>query len=249
LEKPGGTNRFAGYFFRDAAEQSHAHISQKGSSMSDPIKFVRNHSDHSTDNGFQFEFYCDRCGSGYRSRFQNSVTSAVSGILDTASNIFGGIFGSAAHVGDRVRSASWQRDRDNAFEKAVDEILPQFAQCPHCSAWVCRDSCWNTERGLCKNCSPDLAVEMSAAQSSRTREAIWDNAEVAEEDQGKIAAKEFAAPVKASCPNCEAPLAENVKFCPDCGTRIDAQRHCTNCGAKLQQKAKFCADCGEKVSS
>lgn len=25
------------------------------------IQFTRNHSDHSTDRGYQFEFFCDRC--------------------------------------------------------------------------------------------------------------------------------------------------------------------------------------------
>ena len=29
------------------------------------IRFTRNHTDHSTDKGFQFEFFCDRCGNGF----------------------------------------------------------------------------------------------------------------------------------------------------------------------------------------
>lgn len=50
--------------------------------MSDKIEFVRNYSDLSTNQGFQFEFYCDRCGSGFRTRFNPSVTGRVSGLLD-----------------------------------------------------------------------------------------------------------------------------------------------------------------------
>jgi len=34
------------------------------------IKFTRNHNDLSTDQGFQFESFCDRCGSGYQSTCQ-----------------------------------------------------------------------------------------------------------------------------------------------------------------------------------
>jgi len=34
------------------------------------IQFTHNHSDHSTDRGFQFEFFCDKCGNGYTTRFQ-----------------------------------------------------------------------------------------------------------------------------------------------------------------------------------
>jgi len=33
------------------------------------IQFTRNHTDHSTDKGYQFEFCCDRCGNGYKSEF------------------------------------------------------------------------------------------------------------------------------------------------------------------------------------
>ena len=36
--------------------------------------FTRNHNDLSTEAGFQFEFYCDCCGNGYKSTFQNSTT-------------------------------------------------------------------------------------------------------------------------------------------------------------------------------
>ena len=35
--------------------------------------FTRNYSDHSNDQGFQFEFHCDKCGNGYRSTFHAST--------------------------------------------------------------------------------------------------------------------------------------------------------------------------------
>ena len=34
------------------------------------IQFTKNHSDHSTDKGYQFEFFCDRCGTGFMTRLQ-----------------------------------------------------------------------------------------------------------------------------------------------------------------------------------
>ncbi len=215
--------------------------------MSDTIRFVRNYSDLSTGQGFQFEFFCDRCGTGHRTRFQQSMTSAVSGILDTASGLFGGIFGSAARVGDRVRDAAWEKAHDGAFEKAVEEVTPEFIQCPHCNAWVCRDRCWSEKKGLCKNCSPDLGVEMAAAQASKSREEIWAHAAMAEEDK-KLGTEVWREGIRATCPKCNAPLAQNVKFCPECGERLQAA-HCTNCGAKLVPGAKFCGDCGEKTGA
>ena len=215
--------------------------------MADRIEFVNNYNDLSTDRGFQFEFVCDRCGSGYRTRFKPSVTGAVSGVLESASNIFGGFLSSVANVGEQVRSASWQKSHDDAFEEATDEIRPEFIQCPRCQSWVCREKCWNTKKGLCKNCAPDLGVEMSAAQSSRSVEEIWAHAAMAEEDK-KLSTENWRENIVATCPKCETPLASNAKFCPNCGEPLKPKDKCPKCGSKLLPNAKFCADCGEKVS-
>jgi membrane protease subunit (stomatin/prohibitin family) len=214
--------------------------------MGDPIRFVRNHHDHSTDKGFQFEFICDRCQSGFRTRFQATLSGTVSGILDTAGGLLGGLFGSAARVSDTMRSASYRSDHDKAFEKAVEEIMPEFVLCPRCSHWVCRAACWSEKRGLCKDCAPDLGVEMAAAQADKSREEIWRHAKMAEEDK-HLTEADWRQGVRAACPKCEKPLASNTKFCPECGERIQSAKHCTQCGAKLQPAAKFCPECGTKT--
>jgi membrane protease subunit (stomatin/prohibitin family) len=214
--------------------------------MSENIEFVSNYNDHSTDKGFQFEFVCNRCNTGYRTPFKASVTGVVSSALGAANSIFGGILGNAADVSERVRSASWQKAHDEAFEDAIKELKPQFVQCPRCSVWVCRKSCWNTKRGLCKNCAPDLGVEMSAAQASRSVEEIWAHAAMAEEDK-KLGKENWRETVRATCPKCEAPLAVNAKFCPECGTKLKSAEKCAKCGSKLTPGAKFCPECGEKT--
>jgi len=214
--------------------------------MSDKIAFTRNYNDQSTDRGFQFEFVCDRCGTGYRDRFQPFAAGTVSSALNTASNLFGGIFSSAANVGESVRSAAWEKAHDEAFVKAMEELKPDFAQCPRCSSWVCRKSCWNTQRGLCKNCAPDMGVEMAAAQASRTVEEIWAHSKMAEGDREMLKEESWREGVRATCPQCNAPLDGKPKFCPECGAAISAEKFCTGCGAKLKPGAKFCADCGAK---
>lgn len=216
--------------------------------MASEIEFTSNYSDLSTDRGFQFEFTCDRCGRGFRTRFQTWATGAVSGVLDTAGSLLGGIFSSAADVGERVRSASWQKAHDEAFDAAVRQVLPLFVQCPRCSAWVCRENCWNNKRGLCKDCAPDLGVEMSAAQASRSVEEVWAHAAMAEEDK-HLAAEDWRETIRATCPNCEAPLAVNARFCPECGAELKAKMECSECGATLPPGAKFCPECGAPVSS
>ncbi|NLW44073.1 MAG: zinc ribbon domain-containing protein [Syntrophomonadaceae bacterium] len=214
--------------------------------MGERIEFTRNYSDLSTSKGFQFEFYCDRCGSGFRTRFKPSVSGTLSEVLDTAGSLFGGIFGSAANVGERVRSATWEKAHDEAFLEAMRELKPDFIQCPRCSSWVCRKSCWNVKKGLCKQCAPDLGVEMAAAQASRSVEEVWAHAAMSEEDK-KLAAGNWRENIRASCPQCEAPMPSNAKFCPECGAQLKAKTECPNCGEKFTPGAKFCPECGHKL--
>ena len=214
--------------------------------MAERIEFTRNYSDLCTTKGFQFEFYCDRCGSGYRTRFKPSVTGTVAGVLESAGSLLGGIFNSAADIGERVRSASWEKAHDEAFVEATQELKPDFVQCPRCSSWVCRKSCWNNNKGLCKECAPDLGVEMSAAQASRSVEEVWAHAAMAEEDK-KLAKENWRETIRASCPKCEAPLAANAKFCPECGEQLKTKTFCPGCGAQQKPGSKFCAECGEKL--
>lgn len=214
--------------------------------MGKEIEFTSNYSDLSTNQGFQFEFTCARCGTGFRTEFKNWKTDTISSALDTASSLFGGVFGAAAEVGEKVRSAAWQKAHDEAILAAVTEIKPHFRQCPRCSSWVCIKSCWNQKRGLCKECAPDLGVEMSAAQASRSVEEVWSHAVMANEDK-KLAQENWRETIVASCPKCGEPLAVNAKFCPNCGQRLKVSDQCPKCGAKLQPNAKFCAECGTKV--
>jgi len=214
--------------------------------MSDRIEFTRNYSDLSTDRGFQFEFFCDHCGNGVRTEFKTSTTGLVSEALDTAGGVLGGILGRAAEIGDRVHSAAWQKARDHAFQEAVKEIMPEFFQCPRCNSWVCRERCVNEKRGLCNGCAPDLGVEMSAAQASRSVEEVWAHAAMAGEDK-HLGKETWRETIRAACPKCEHPLETDAKFCPNCGAKLRAAEQCAKCGAKLTPDAKFCAECGEKV--
>lgn len=212
--------------------------------MAEHIEFVSNYQDLCTQQGFQFEFYCDRCQSGLRTEFKPYAAGKIASALDTASSIFGGFVNSMANIGNRVRDAAWEKAHDAAFRESVNELKPHFIQCPRCSKWVCRKSCWNEKRGLCKECAPDLGVEMSAAQASRSVEEVWAHAAMAEEDKN-LGKKNWRETIRASCPNCEAPLATNAKFCPECGAKLKAKEKC-DCGATLTPGAKFCPDCGAK---
>lgn len=214
--------------------------------MAESIEFARNYNDLSTTRGFQFEFYCDRCGGAFRTEFQPSVTGIASEVLGAASSLFGGLFGGAADASNRAQSATHERSHDEAFRKAVKEVMPEFIQCPRCVQWVCRKKCWNNDKGICKHCAPDLGVEMSAAQASRSVEEVWAHAAMAEKDK-KLSAENWRETIRASCPKCETPLSANLKFCPNCGESLKAPTHCPKCKAELAAGAKFCGECGTKV--
>src|SRR3972149_569979 len=91
------------------------------SKVPESIEFTRNYSDLSTEQGFQFEFCCDRCSSGFRNRFQPFALGTVSNALEAAGSLFGGIFDHAANPGERAPSATWEKAHDDAFERAAAE--------------------------------------------------------------------------------------------------------------------------------
>lgn len=214
--------------------------------MADYIEFTRNYSDLSTGQGFQWEFHCERCNNGYRSKFQASATGIMTGVLDTASSLLGGIFSRASDLSGRVQSATWERAHDKAFAEAAQEVREFFVQCPNCNAWVCRERCWNEERGLCHNCAPDIAVRVASAQA----ETISQQAEekVRERDYNVSQYVEGSDDKRAACSKCGASLTPGVKFCAECGTRVEQKRYCIECGAEIADKAKFCPECGSQQS-
>src|SRR5262249_23030416 len=125
--------------------------------MAGMVFFTDNYQDRSTRDGYQFEFYCERCGNGYSSSFHRSL----SGFGD----LLGGEIGQkAAEVG---WDSQWLTDgtrgvgRDKALAAAVDEVKQYFKQCHRCGQWVCGQVCWNNERGLCTTCAPKLDQEVA----------------------------------------------------------------------------------------
>lgn len=204
------------------------------------IQFTRNYRDLSTDAGFQFEFFCDRCGNGYQTEFQSSTLGTMTNALDTASSLLGGIFGSAANAARNVRSATWEKAHDNAFTVSVEDAKPHFHKCKRCGHWVDGD-CWNNQRTLCKDCAPDLQEEMSSIQ---VQAAIRDAQEKAD-TVDYVSADKFKQTIVAACPHCGATVGSG-KFCPECGKPLSAEKFCKNCGAKMEAGTKFCAECGTK---
>jgi hypothetical protein len=200
--------------------------------------FTNNYSDLSDGNGYQFEFRCDICGSGYRSEFERSNLGTASNLLSGASNLIGGLWG-ASSAANTAQGLTDRGARDAALKKAADEIMPKFKQCPRDHYWV-DDRCWNEERGLCINDAPKLAAEMeaerAAVQVNQMREAMQKTTQFL----GDLSTR------NTMCASCGKPVG-SAKFCPSCGTPV-AMSKCTNCGTDLAAGAKFCGSCGTPVA-
>jgi hypothetical protein len=199
--------------------------------------FTGNYSDLSDENGYQFEFRCDRCGSGYRSEFVRSNAGTAASLLGGASNFMGGLWGAS----NAARSAKDFMDRgarDEALEKAANEIMPLFTRCPACNSWV-DETCFNKQRNLCTGCAPNLVAEMERERSS---------VEIDQMRQAMRAETVFSGDLSARrtvCPSCDKPVGSE-KFCANCGARLGTA-HCTQCGAELATDARFCGICGAKA--
>lgn len=206
------------------------------------IRFTENYDDLSTDRGYQFKFYCDKCGNGYLSSFQTSVTNMAGGLLQAAGHIFGGFLSQAGNSAYDVQRAVGGKAHDSALRAAVEEVKPHFHQCKRCGKWVCPEVCWNARRGLCLNCAPDVEQEMAAAQAQATKDQIWQKTSEIDYTE-KL---DLKTEVSAYCPECGAKT-QGAKFCPDCGFKLRAKNECPKCGFECELGTKFCAECGGKM--
>ena len=200
--------------------------------------FTSNYQDLSTNQGYQFEFRCDICGSGYRSQFHRSVMATGSTLLQGASNILGGRFWGAANAADNVNDIVDHDAKDKALQQASNEIMPLFHRCVRCSKWV-DETCFNKERGLCVNCAPNLVAEMEAERSSVEINQMRDKMQQTTVFSGDVSTRQT------ECPNCGKPVGSE-KFCSNCGTPL-GQAKCSKCGADLAPGTRFCGNCGNKV--
>ena len=218
--------------------------------------FTRNHNDLSTEAGFQFEFFCDCCGNGFKSTFVSSTTykkkkkserfgSFASGL----GSLFGGKAAEAGWAMERGASVTgsrfegespqWRKEYEEAFDAAQEEVRPNFKKGPSCNRWVC-DDCWNEDEGLCTECAPREASYVAKARNEAMRRNIDEAAETATVWQGKLETRTTV------CPKCGKP-AGNGKFCNNCGAPLGTNR-CPNCGAQVALGLKFCGECGSPMA-
>ena len=207
------------------------------------VEFTGNYEDLSTDKGYQFKFFCEKCGNGYMSSFKSSKLGMASSAMQAAGSLFGGIFGQAAQGAHEIQRAIGGPAHDAALREAVEEIRPKFLQCSRCGQWVCEPICFNKKAQLCESCAPDMDEEIAAAQAEAAREQAFEKARTVDWMKGR----DLGNVTGAACRSCGAKTG-GAKFCPECGAPTAQTRRCGGCGVTIEGTPKFCPDCGQKLA-
>ena len=207
------------------------------------IEFTGNYEDLSTDKGYQFKFYCEKCGNGYMSSFKSSKMGMAASAAQVAGNLFGGIFGRAADTAYEIQRAVGGPAHDAALREAVEEIRPLFKQCTRCGQYVCEPVCFNKKAQLCERCAPDMDEEIAVAQAEAAREQAFEKARNVDWMKGR----DLGNVTGAACKACGAKVGA-AKFCPECGTPTAQKKVCDSCGAEAEGSPKFCPECGTKYA-
>jgi hypothetical protein len=169
--------------------------------------------------GFQFEFFCERCGETSRSAFRPYRTGRLTGWLSRFTFMFTDLHKASRATG-AFADAGANEARAEALAEAVAAAAQAYERCERCRKWVGRE-CWNGNTGSCSDCA-------SRAASGA----------------GATAGYAAGSGGGAVCPNCQT-ASEGGRFCHECGFDMaSTHKSCPACGVTLPRQARFCTDCG-----
>jgi rRNA maturation endonuclease Nob1 len=212
------------------------------------MQFSNNYQDlsvhHGANAGFQFEFRCERCGDAFRSDFVAYKSERASNWLGKAAGLFGGALGSVGSAVEGLAEAGYGKAHDDAFRAAIESMQKHFHRCARCSNYFCT-RCWNTAKGLCRQCAPDAEIEVEAARAEGEVAAAREAATEEGIRRGKTV--DVKRDRQLVCPQCGAET-KGAKFCPECGGKLATKTACPGCGKEAPPGVKFCPECGQKLA-
>ena len=211
--------------------------------MPGPVPFTDNYRDHSTEAGFQFEFFCERCGNGYKSGYKKNPVGMGAKVVRGLGGMLGGRFYGAQQGADELRDMTESQAKDKALREAVVECSVLFNQCHRCGNWVCKEICWNEEFNMCADDAPKVQGEVAKLQSDARLE----------QAKTKVEAVDWTGDLnlerkqRVQCPHCGAEVAPSAKFCESCGQKVVIPVVCAKCGTESERGTKFCPECGNNL--
>lgn len=167
--------------------------------------------------GFQFEFYCEKCGEASRSAFKPYRKGQITGWLSRFAFMFYDLNKASRATGAFAEAGAGEAKRE-ALAEAMTLAALLYEKCTGCRKWVGRE-CWNSSAGTCRDCAARSAQDAPAAGAG-------------------------ASATTAACPNCQTP-STGGRFCHECGFDMaSTHKSCPACGITLPRQARFCTDCG-----
>jgi hypothetical protein len=92
---------------------------------------------------------------------------------------------------------------------------------------------------------PELEGRLKLVQTNLTSAQVKYKAvkaEIEQKEKEKLRADE-----QCTCANCGYRNPEGVKFCQECGSKLQVSTQCPKCGAKLVSGVRFCGECGTRL--
>jgi len=168
--------------------------------------------------GFQFEFYCEKCGESSRSAFTPYRKGQITGWLSRFAFLFYDL-NKASKATGAFADAGGGGAKAEALAEAMALAAPMYERCESCRKWIGRE-CWNSSTGRCHDCSAQPGQAGGSAGYG------------ASSGGGSV------------CPNCQTP-SQGGRFCHECGFDMaSTHKSCPACGVTLPRAARFCTDCG-----
>jgi hypothetical protein len=182
--------------------------------MSEEVWFSQNNRDlsvsYGNDAGFEFEFYCRRCGDTWRSGFENYTLGRASGWLRRASSMASNVtsnigFDVANTVGD-LADAGWHKARDAALKRAVGQAEVEQARAQG-QVQAAREAGFT-----------------AGAESVQSVDVVTQHQLVCPQCRTETHGAKFCPECghridqPAHCGSCGQPVPPAAKFCPECGT-------------------------------
>jgi hypothetical protein len=185
------------------------------------IPFTGNYQDLSTDRGYQFKFYCEKCNNGYMSTFQTSAVGMIGSAARAASSLFGGFLGNVANSTYEVQRAiasgsrfgakrSGRGDRADLQAMHTVRTLGVRTRVLEQEGRPLRSLCARSRRRT--GSGPATAAREQIQE--KAREVDWSKSRNIEQVTGAV--------------------------CPSCGVKTQGGKFCQECGATLQPKKKMC---------
>lgn len=171
--------------------------------------------------GFQFEFFCEKCGESSRSAFKPYRKGQITGWLSRFAFMFYDL-NKASRATGAFAEAGGGSAKAEALAEAMAQAAPMYERCSGCRKWVGRE-CWNSSSNSCRDCAARAALDTGASAGG---------------GYGSSASS------GAACPNCQTP-SQGGRFCHECGFDMaSTHKSCPACGVTLPRQARFCTDCG-----